>query len=93
MGKLVYLTNVSLDLLIEEERLHYLDLDSPDEPEVRREAPPRLLDVVDRDVLEEAGDRVEPDAAVRVDVGEPHATLRGEHPPRRRPWQRRIHRQ
>ena len=84
-------TQLVLDLLVQEKRSLDLDLDPPDEPQVRRQAPAGLLDVVDRDVLEEARDRVEPDAAVRVDVGEPHATPCSERPSRRRPWQRRIH--
>src|SRR4029453_16988653 len=46
--------------VVEKRRAH-LDPDPPDEPQVVRHPPPRLLDVVDRHVLQEARDRVEPD--------------------------------
>ncbi len=45
-----------------------------------RHAPTGLLDVLDRDVLEEPSQRVEPHAAVAVDVRKPHAARRGERP-------------
>ena len=42
--------------------------------------PAGLLDVLDRDVLEEPSQRVEPHAAVAIDVREPCAARRGERP-------------
>ena len=48
------------------------------DPEVLGHAPARLLHVVDRRVLEEAGDRVEPHPARDVHVREPDAAARGE---------------
>ena len=59
----------------------HIDPDPPHEPEVLRQSPPRLLHVVDRDVLEDAGDGVESDASARVDVREPHAAPGRERPP------------
>ena len=60
--------------------LAHLEADAADEPEMLGDPPACLLDVVDRGVLEEAGDRVEPDAAIRVHVGKADAPLRGERP-------------
>ena len=68
------------DLVVAEERLVHVDSEPPHEPEVRRRAPPRLLDVVDRDVLQQPRDRVEPDASARVDVREADAPPRRERP-------------
>ena len=48
------------------------------------QAPPCLLDVVDRDVLQEPRDGVEPQPAGLVHVREPYAASRSEGPPDRR---------
>jgi hypothetical protein len=53
-------------------------VDSAYEPDVLWQAPTRLADVVDRQVLEEAGQGVEPQASARVDVGEPEPAPAGE---------------
>jgi hypothetical protein len=53
-------------------------MDSAYEPDVIRPAPARLADVVDREVLEEAGQGVEPQAPACIDVGEPEPTPTGE---------------
>ena len=45
--------------------------------------PAGLLHVVDRDVLEEPGERVEAHAAVRIEIGEPDAPRARERPPPR----------
>ena len=47
-----------------------------------RHPPAGLLDVLDRDVLEEPSQRVEPHAAVAIEVREPDAAGRGERPSR-----------
>ena len=73
-----------------QKRLAHLEADAADEPEVLGDPPARLLDVVDRDVLEKPGDRVEPDAPARVHVREPDAPLRGKRPPDGRPRQGRV---
>ena len=69
-----------VDSLVLEKRLDHVDPDPAQEPEVLRHAPTGLLDVLDRDVLEEPSQRVEPHAAVAVDVREPHAARRRERP-------------
>ena len=73
-----------------QKRLVDVDSDPPDKPQMRRRSPAGLLDVVDRDVLKQACQRVEPNAAARVDVGEPHAPARRECPPMRRDRDRWI---
>src|SRR6185436_15181065 len=75
------------DLAVEEKRLAHLEPDPPDEPEVLGRAPPRLRHVLDRDVLEEPGDRVEAQAAALVHVREPDPPARRKRPPTRGPWQ------
>ena len=62
-----------LDLGVAGERLEHVEQDAAHEPQVLRQPPARLLDVVDGDVLEEASHRVEPQPAVRVHVGEADA--------------------
>jgi hypothetical protein len=59
-----------LQLAVLERRFEHVDPDPAYEPQVLRRAPAGLLHVVDRDVLEEVRERVEPDAAAGVDVGE-----------------------
>ena len=70
-----------LDLPVGEERLAHLEPDATDEPQVLGYPPASLLDVVDRDVLQEPRDRVEPDASGLIHVGEAHFAARPERPP------------
>ena len=79
-----------LELAVVEQRLAHLESDASHEPEVLRHPPPRLLHVVDRDVLEEPGDGVQADAPARVQVREPDAPLRGKRPTDGRPRERRV---
>jgi hypothetical protein len=72
-----------LHFAVPQKRLVDVDSDSPDKPQMRRRSPAGLLDVVDRDVLKQARESVEPDAAKRVDVGEPQTPAAGECPPTR----------
>ena len=73
-----------LHFAVVQKRLVDVDPDSPHEPQMRRRSPAGLLNVVDRDVLKQACQRVQPDAAARVDVGEPYAPARRERPSVRR---------
>jgi hypothetical protein len=66
------------DLVVLHERHQHVDPHPTDEPEVLRRAPARLLDVVDRDVLREPCQRVQPHASAGVQVCEPDATSSGE---------------
>ena len=54
-----------VDLLVLEKWLDHVDPDPAQEPEVLRQAPTGLLDVLDRHVLKESSRRVDPHAAVR----------------------------
>ena len=67
-----------LDPVVLERRRLHVDPDAADDPEVAGRAPAGLVDVVDRDVLEVARDRVQAQAAVRRAVGEPDAAARVE---------------
>ena len=69
-----------IDLLVVEKRLVDVDPDPAQEPEVLRQAPPGLLDILDRHVLEEPSQCIEPHAAVAIDVREPRAARGGERP-------------
>ena len=60
------------------------------EPQVVRQPPARLTDVVDGDVLEKARHRIEPQAPVRVHVGQADAATRGVRAPARRKRDRRV---
>ena len=59
-----------LDLPIAKERRDDVDLDASDDPQMVRDAPAGLLDVVDRRVLEEPGDRIEAHPAVALPISE-----------------------
>ena len=73
------------DLAVAKERLDHVDPDPPQEPQVLRHPPARLFGVLDRDVLEEARDGVEPDSPLWIDVCEPDPASCGERPPAGRP--------
>jgi hypothetical protein len=79
-----------VDGSIVRERRHHVDDHASDEPQMTRRAPARLLDVVDRDVLEKPGHGVEPQPPVLVHVGQPDASLHGERPAARRHRNARI---
>ena len=65
---------------------------SADHPEVLRDPPAGLLDVVDRGVLEEAGDGIETNTPAGVHVREAHPAVRGVSPRAVRPLEPRVHR-
>ena len=67
-----------LDVPVGQERREQVEPDRADEPEVLRRAPARLVHVLDRRVLEQPGERVQPQAAVGVHVREPDGSLRRE---------------
>src|SRR5207244_3835250 len=69
-----------LDCAVLEERSEYLDPHAADEPQMLGRSPAGLLDVLDRDVLEEPGDRVETQATAAVHVGEADPPARREGP-------------
>ena len=73
-----------LDLAVRQERLHDVDPDRAQHPEVLGRSPVRLGDVVYRRVLEISRDRVETQAPGRVGVGQPNAVGDPKRPPRRR---------
>jgi hypothetical protein len=58
-----------LDRAVGEEGLEHVDAHPAHEPEVLGRSPAGLVDVVDRDLLQEPGDGVEPEPAPRVHVG------------------------
>ena len=66
-----------LDLGVAGERLDHVDQDGAHEPKVIWQPPARLLDVVDRDVLEEASHRIEPQPPGGVHVGQADSPRRG----------------